>query len=173
MTLYVVIVGVLIALIDRQNIHGDMEILYTVAALAWPITIILLPFILLVCVSYNVTTHVYRKVNHMYRMHTKRCRTRQICTDDELKRKFFDLHVEIVDKIISFCKDNNVMIDEIHFNADGVRDSIPSGKWTSCTDSAFRLDVDIEHECGKSISAMSKREYEHAKINHKPFLESY
>lgn len=161
------------ALIDMLDIYGEMEVIYTIAAFAWPVTMALLPFILLLYASYNVTVHVYKKLKHIYKWHTKRCSTRQTCTDDALKRKFFDLHVEIVDKIISFCKDNNVMIDEIHLNADGVRNSIPSGKWTSCTDSWFRLDADIEHECGKSISAMSKDEYESAKINHKPFLESY
>ena len=97
----------------------------------------------------------------------------QICQDEVLSKKFFDLHVEILDKIIAFCKDNNIMIDEIHLNADGVRDSIKNGKWGSSTDSTFKLDIDIEEETKKKLIDMTSYEYSMAKINHKPFLISY
>ena len=52
----------------------------------------------------------------------------QQCQDDELNKKFRALHHELVNKIISFCKENNILIDEIHLNADGVDGSIPYGE---------------------------------------------
>ena len=63
----------------------------------------------------------------------------QICQDDNLTRKFRELHKELVNKIISFCKENNISIDEFHLNADGVNGSIPYGEWQSCTDSGFSM----------------------------------
>ena len=61
----------------------------------------------------------------------------QSCQDDEITKSFRGLHVDIVNMIISWCKEHNVMIDEFHLNADGVRYSIPHGEWTSSTDSAL------------------------------------
>ena len=72
----------------------------------------------------------------------------QICQDDNLTRKFRELHKELVNKIISFCKENNISIDEFHLNADGVDGSIPYGKWQPCTDSSFSMIkfTDLEKE---------------------------
>ena len=63
----------------------------------------------------------------------------QICQDDNLTHKFRELHKELVNKIISFCKENNISIDEFHLNADGVDGSIPYGEWQSCTDSVISM----------------------------------
>ena len=63
----------------------------------------------------------------------------QICQDEEITKKFRDLHTEIVNKIISFCKDNNIIVDELHLDADCLEDSIKVGSWQSCTDSAFSI----------------------------------
>lgn len=63
----------------------------------------------------------------------------QVCQDDDMTKKFRDLHYEIVNKIISFCKENNICIDEFHLSADGVKNSIPYGKWQACTDSEFSM----------------------------------
>ena len=92
--------------------------------------------------------------------------------DKDLKKKFDNLHVEIVNKVIDFCKENNIQIDEFSIYADGVRDSIPFGKWTSVTDSCFRMDESLSNENGKDVYKMSDKEYKLAKINHKPFLLS-
>jgi len=92
--------------------------------------------------------------------------------DRDLKKKFDNLHVEIVNKVIDFCKENNIQIDEFNIYADGVRESIPFGKWTSVTDSSFRMDESLSNENGKDVYKMSDKEYKLAKINHKPFLLS-
>lgn len=67
----------------------------------------------------------------------------QICQDEMLTRKFIDLHTQIVDKIIKFCKDNDINIDEFHLSADGVMNSIKEGKWMPYTDSSFTLETDL------------------------------
>ena len=64
----------------------------------------------------------------------------QRCQDEELTMKFRALHYEIVNRIISFCKENNISIDEFHLNADGVDGSIPYGEWQSCTDSCLSFE---------------------------------
>ena len=92
--------------------------------------------------------------------------------DRDLKKKFDNLHVEIVNKVIDFCKENNIQIDEFNIYADGVRESIPFGKWTPATDSSFRMDESLSNENGKDVYKMSDEEYRKAKINHKPFLLS-
>lgn len=61
----------------------------------------------------------------------------QQCQDEELTKKFRAFHEELVNKVISFCKDNNILIDEFHLNADSLEDSIKFGSWQSCTDSYF------------------------------------
>ena len=92
--------------------------------------------------------------------------------DKDLKKKFYNLHVEIVNKVIGFCKENNIQIDEFNIYADGVRDSISFGEWTSVTDSCFRMDESLSNENDKDVYKMSDEEYRKAKINHKPFLLS-
>jgi hypothetical protein len=50
------------------------------------------------------------------------------------------LHKEIVDKVIKFCKKNELYdVDEFSITADGLKLSIDSGFWTSYTDSSFSL----------------------------------
>ena len=61
----------------------------------------------------------------------------QECQDDLLNQKFRVLHKQIVNAIIQFCKENDIVIDEFQLNADGVLGSIPYGQWQSCTDSAL------------------------------------
>lgn len=64
-------------------------------------------------------------------------------TDNALKTrkdKFDELHKELVDKIIRFCKENGIN-NAFSFDlyADGVNDSISFGYWTPSTDSSFSL----------------------------------
>ena len=63
----------------------------------------------------------------------------QVCQDEEVTKKFRELHNELVNKVISFCKENNIIVDELHLNADCLEDSIKEGSWQSCTDSAFSI----------------------------------
>jgi hypothetical protein len=63
----------------------------------------------------------------------------QQCQDDILNQKFRELHHKLVNEVISFCKENNVSIDEFHLDADCVKPSIPYGNWEACTDSCLEL----------------------------------
>lgn len=64
----------------------------------------------------------------------------QQCQDNELNKKFRELHKNVVDIIIHFCKENNITINEFHLNADALEDSIKAGSWQSCTDSCLTFD---------------------------------
>lgn len=70
----------------------------------------------------------------------------QQCQDDTLNLKFRELHYKLVNEIISFCKENNIIIDEFHLNADGVEGSIPFGEWKSCTDSCLEF-YELKSNC--------------------------
>ena len=61
----------------------------------------------------------------------------QECQDDELNKKFRDLHHALVDLVISFCKENDIDIDRASLNIDGISASIPYGQWEACTDSGL------------------------------------
>lgn len=98
----------------------------------------------------------------------------QQCQNKEINMKFRELHKKIVDEIISFCKENNVVIDEIHLNADGVAGSIPYGSWQACTDSYFGLDKFTDEY--KDVISMKKHvtneEWKQIEAKQEPFLSS-
>jgi hypothetical protein len=73
----------------------------------------------------------------------------QQCQDDILNQKFRELHHKLVNEIISFCKENNIVIDEFHLNADGVNGSISSGKWRPCTDSCLEF-YELNSNCDRT-----------------------
>ena len=98
----------------------------------------------------------------------------QICQDDNLTNKFRELHKEIVNKIISFCKENNISIDEFHLNADGVDGSIPYGEWQSCTDSGFSM-IKFTDEYNDAVSCrkiVDDNEWKRIKSEQENFLFS-
>jgi len=98
----------------------------------------------------------------------------QICQDDNLTCKFRELHEELVNKIISFCKENNISIDEFHLNADGVNGSIPYGEWQSCTDSAFSM-IKFTDEYNDAVSfrkIVDDEEWKRIKLEQENFLFS-
>lgn len=98
----------------------------------------------------------------------------QICQDDNLTHKFRELHKELVNKIISFCKENNISIDEFHLNADGVDGSIPYGEWQSCTDSGFSM-IKFTDEYNDVVSLRKKvndNEWKRIKLEQENFLFS-
>lgn len=68
----------------------------------------------------------------------------QECQDAEITKKFKELHVKIVNEVISFCKDNGIIVDEFYLHADGLDESIKLGSWQPATDSQFELVRDIE-----------------------------
>jgi hypothetical protein len=63
----------------------------------------------------------------------------QVCQDPETTKKFRELHYELVDRVITWCNENSVQIDEFHLHADGIRDSIPYASWQPCTDSGLEM----------------------------------
>ena len=95
----------------------------------------------------------------------------QKCQNEEIDENFRKLHSKLVNEIITFCKENNIEIDEFSLSANGVRESIKCGEWCPDTDSCFSLDEDIYTEIGRIVN-VTKEEYLNAKFNHKPFLIS-
>jgi hypothetical protein len=63
----------------------------------------------------------------------------QTCQDPELTDKFRKLHKELVDRVIEWCNENSVDIDEFHLYADGISESIPYASWQPCTDSGLEM----------------------------------
>lgn len=98
----------------------------------------------------------------------------QQCQDDEINKKFRELHKKIINEIISFCKENNIVVDEIHLNADGVAGSIPYGEWEACTDSYFGLDkfTDEYWDVLSMKKHVTNEEWKQIKAKQEPFLSS-
>ena len=77
----------------------------------------------------------------------------QICQDDEVNKKFRELHYKLVNEIISFCKENNIEAEEVILRADGLKGSIPYEEWQPCTDSCLEMyKEDSRHELPILIS---------------------
>ena len=77
-------------------------------------------------------------------MTSERKYTTHECQDEDINRKFRDLHLKVVNEIISFCKKNNFTVDELFLHADGLAESIKNGEWHPYTDSQFELLNEIE-----------------------------
>lgn len=70
----------------------------------------------------------------------------QVCQDEQTDKDFKELHREIVNKIIKFCKEHNLIIDEFYINCDCLTHSIDQGNWVAGTDSSFSMyKFDEEH----------------------------
>lgn len=98
----------------------------------------------------------------------------QQCQDDLLNQKFRVLHKQIVNAIIQFCKENDIVIDEFQLNADCLEGSIKAGSWQACTDSSLRFEK-YSQEYKDVISmkkVVSKDEFNKILINEEPFLFS-
>jgi len=98
----------------------------------------------------------------------------QQCQDAEINKKFRKLHKKIIDEIISFCKENNIVVDEIHLNADGVSGSIPYGSWQACTDSYFGLNkfTDDYKDIVNMKKIVTNEEFEKIKQKQERFIFS-
>lgn len=60
--------------------------------------------------------------------------------DPELHKAFGELHTNIVNMVIQFCKEHNLTnVDEFHVSADGIMGSIKFGEWCPCTDSSMSI----------------------------------
>lgn len=98
----------------------------------------------------------------------------QQCQDEELTMKFRKLHESLVNQVISFCKENNIVIDEFRLFADELPESIKYGSWQSCTDSSLCFEKFTDE--WKDIINMNKvvddKTYETVKSEQEPFLFS-
>ena len=63
----------------------------------------------------------------------------QECQDEALNKKFGELHLKLVNEVISFCKENNIVVEEFFLHADCLDESIKFGEWHPSTDSVFEL----------------------------------
>ena len=98
----------------------------------------------------------------------------QQCQDDEINKEFRELHINLINQIIQFCKKHNIVVDEIHLNADGVAGSIPYGEWQACTDSYFGLDKHSDEY--KEVMSLEKfksnYDYNIIKAKEEPYIYS-
>jgi len=99
----------------------------------------------------------------------------QQCQDKELNEKFRAFHKDLVNQIIKFCKDNNIMIDEFHLNADELSPSIECGKWIGFTDSSFTF-MKFTDEYKDVLSCkkipITTDEFDRIKADQEPFMFS-
>ena len=98
----------------------------------------------------------------------------QQCQDDLLNQKLRVLHKQIVNAIIQFCKENDIVIDEFQLNADGLPDSIKAGSWQACTDSSLRFEK-YSQEYKDVISMkkiVSENEFNKIIANEEPYIYS-
>jgi hypothetical protein len=98
----------------------------------------------------------------------------QQCQDPGINERFRALHEKLVNQVIAFCVENNIIIDEFNLNADMLEYSIRYGSWQGCTDSSLVFDKLSEEY--KDILAFRKRvsneEFEKIKSSQEPFLYS-
>ena len=77
----------------------------------------------------------------------------QICQDEGMNEKFCELHHALVEKIIDFCVENELEIDDVHLDIDNFRDSIRFGQWTAASDSSMTMyRFDDEHPYRQNLS---------------------
>ena len=48
--------------------------------------------------------------------------------DEKIKKEWYDLHVKLVNEVITFCKEHNIEASEVHLNADCLEPSIKEGE---------------------------------------------
>ena len=64
---------------------------------------------------------------------------------NKLEEKWKDLHIEVVNRIIRFLKENGVNnVTDVYLSIDTVDFSVQHGEWTPMTDSSFEAIDNIE-----------------------------
>lgn len=98
----------------------------------------------------------------------------QQCQDSGINERFRALHQELVNRVIAFCVENRIMIDEFNLNADMLEWSIKAGSWQACTDSAFVMDkkTDEYKEVMSLKKRVTKEEFQKIKDTQEPFMYS-
>ncbi len=86
--------------------------------------------------------------------------------DPELHKAFSQLHEDIVNLVIKFCKDHNLTdVDEFYVGADGIKGSIPYSIWCPCTDSDMSIIKLV-----KNTEEVSKENWSEFPDRENPFL---
>ena len=75
-----------------------------------------------------------RVLNHAYHHEEEEP---QVKDNAKIQEKIYDLHNEIVNMIIMFCKYNDILPQMVSFNVDMLAPSIEAGMWTAATDSSL------------------------------------
>lgn len=98
----------------------------------------------------------------------------QQCQDPGLNERFRALHQELVNRVIAFCVQNNIIIDEFNLNADMFEWSIKAGKWIGFTDSSLVFDkqTDEYKEVMSFKKQVSGEESQKIKDAQEPFMYS-
>ena len=98
----------------------------------------------------------------------------QQCQDPGLNERFRALHQELVNRVIAFCVQNNIVIDEFNLNADMLEWSIKAGKWIGFTDSSLVFDkkTDEYKEVMSFKKQVSNEEFQKIKDAQEPFMYS-
>lgn len=98
----------------------------------------------------------------------------QQCQDDQLTKEFRELHTELVDKIIEFCNEHNIMIDEVSMKIYNIDESIPYSSWQSPTDSSltFMKFSDDYKDVIRGTKRVSKEEFDTIIHKQEPYLFS-
>lgn len=98
----------------------------------------------------------------------------QQCQDPGINERFRALHQELINRVIAFCVQNNIVIDEFNLNADMFEWSIKAGKWIGFTDSALVFDkkTDEYKEVMSLKKKVSKEEFQKIKDAQEPFMYS-
>lgn len=98
----------------------------------------------------------------------------QQCQDETITTEFRELHHEIVNKIIKFCNDHNIMIDEVTMRIYDINESIPYHSWQAPTDSAltFMKFSDDWKALMSGEKIVTGKEYEQIKMEQEPYLFS-
>lgn len=98
----------------------------------------------------------------------------QQCQDETITMEFRKLHHEIVNRIIKFCNDHNITIDEVTMKIYDIDESIPYHSWQAPTDSSltfmkFSDDWKALMRCEKIVT---EEEYKKIKMEQEPYLFS-
>lgn len=98
----------------------------------------------------------------------------QQCQDEVINKEFRELHKRLVNEVIDFCNYHNIVIDELHLNADCLSGSIPYGEWQACTDSCLVFDkfTDEYNDVIFGDKVVSNEEWNKIKLKQEPFLFS-
>ena len=98
----------------------------------------------------------------------------QKCQDEKITSDFRKLHEELVNRVVDFCREHDIVIDEFHMGADCMSESIKFGYWCPVTDSSLEFDqFTQEYKDARSLKTIvNDEEWDRIKSEQEPFLFS-